>query len=154
MIVTVMSDASLCPNTGAAGWGVWIKSNRGNFQGAGNYKKGVRCCTKAEAMALFNAVFIAFRTGLAQKGDVLILQTDNLYTVQALNSTYHDSNRHIKEIAGKLDKMIARHESTFEARHVKAHAPHLGRRNFVNEICDGLAKGAMRKQRTALKAAA
>jgi ribonuclease HI len=153
MIVTIMSDASVCPHTSAGGWGIWIISNRGHFQGSGAYKKLTPDVAEAEAKALYNAVFLSFQYGLSQKGDKLILQIDNKFFIEACSGTFHGGNKHLKDFAKKFKKMIKDKECEYEIRYVQAHNPNKAGRNYVNEICDQLAKSAMRKQRKLLRAA-
>ena len=152
MICTIMSDASVCPNTGASGYGLWIKSDRGTFQGGGNYKKSTTDVTEAEAKAMYNAVFIAFSQGLAKEGDTLIIQIDCKYAIDAINGRYHGGNVQIMSLAKKAKRFLDKSKCEYQLRYVKAHNPQLGNRNYVNEICDSLAKTAMRKQRKELSA--
>lgn len=39
MLVTIVSDASFCVDTGAAGYGIWIACDRGKLKLGGRFKK-------------------------------------------------------------------------------------------------------------------
>lgn len=159
MICTIMSDASVCPDTGAGGWGVWMKSNRGHFQGGGSYKERTPIVHLAEGKALYIAVWSAFKYGIAERGDKVILQTDSMLFIKS----YQDGFKHqrtknkYREMIGLAEKMIALIESkgcSHEIRHVEAHSPKKASRNYINEMCDGLAKTAMKSQRVTIRRAA
>ena len=153
MIVTIMSDASFCPKTKASGWGVWAKSERGSFSAGGNFKSDPGHSTDAEAMAIAVAVFAAFRQGVAAAGDRLIIQTDCMTMVRAYTGHHlmpklsREKNKTLESTIKYTRKLIKSNKCEFEVRHVEAHAPSKGKRNFVNNICDAKAKEHMTMQR-------
>lgn len=148
MIVTIMSDASHCPVTKSSGYGVWVKSNRGQFQCGGNFKGDVNHCQEAEAKGLAIAVWSAFYQGIAQSGDKLILQTDNKGNVDAFNKpmSLPTAHRAIEPLMYIKD-IIKQNNCTYDIRHVKAHDPSLGKRNYINDLCDSLARKYMEQER-------
>ena len=146
-----MSDASVCPDTGACGYGLWIKSNRGHFKGSGNYREAVEKVDTAEGMALYNAIWLAFRYGLAKKGDRLIIQTDCQSVINSVYGKKAYNPKYLRPLGSKIKKYLNKSECMWEIRYVPAHDPAGGNRNYVNEICDGLAKIAMRTQRAKIR---
>jgi ribonuclease HI len=153
MMVTVMSDASFCPQTKSAGWGVWIKSQRGFFEGGGNFKTAADTSSDAEAMAISIAAFLAFRQGIAVEGDTVLVQTDCMMVVNLMNDIWDGKRKFKRKLTGyskaikyTLD-LVRKNKCKLVVRHVKGHAPGLAGRNYVNEICDKHAKFAMKKQR-------
>lgn len=153
MIVTVMSDASFCHTTGASGWGVWMKSLRGKFECGGNFKKTKPLnAGDAEAMAVSIAVFAAFKSEIAIEGDKLLIQSDCLQVVDMLNGKAIKRSAITKKAIQYTLKEVQKRKCTIEARHVKAHvSKEKGeRRNYVNNVCDKLARKAMKTQRKEL----
>jgi ribonuclease HI len=147
--VSVFADASWCHRTGAGGWGGWAKSNRKTVADGGQLL-GAASSGEAEAMAAANAVWLAFARGVASHGDRLVIATDCEAVVRLLNLR---SPRTPAETLA-LDyvaSVCAARNATFEARHVKGHRPWLGRRNWVNDLCDGLARGGMERARSTRK---
>lgn len=157
MLVTVMSDASYCHQTKAAGWGVWIKSERGFFEGGGNFKTQAKTSTDAESMAISVAVFLAFKQGIAVEGDIILIQTDCLAIVnmlQKFDKDLYKSRRKLKPFQKAVkytERFIRENKCTLKIRHVKGHAPSEGKRNYVNELCDKHARKAMQEQRRTLQ---
>lgn len=145
MIVTVMSDASFCHTTKASGWGIWIRSDRGIYEAGGKFKNQPESATEAEAMALSIAVFAAFRQGIAEPGDRLIVQTDCMQNIHAYDGAKRRRSKLILDTVKYTKDLIAEKKCTFEIRHVRAHDPKAGKRNYINDVCDKLAKKAMRK---------
>jgi ribonuclease HI len=147
MLVTVMSDASYCDKTKASGWGVWIKSERGLYQNGGNFKKDPSNNYEAEAMALATAVHLAFAYNLAMFGDKLILQTDCMMVVHAVEGSRRKPARGLlKEAVDFIKETIEKNGCILDIRHVRAHCPTAGKRNYINDLCDKLAKKPMRQQ--------
>lgn len=148
MIVTVMSDASFDHITQASGYGVWAKSQRGNYQAGGNFKGQPRAAAEAEAMAVTVALFAAVRWGVAAPGDKIIMQSDCQMVIDAHNGKMKRAKRHT-QLFTTVDwtkQFLEENNLTIEFRHVRAHVPKEGKRNYINNVCDKLAKKAMRKQ--------
>ena len=142
-----MSDASYCDRTKSNGYGVWVKSDRGHFQCGGNIKGGVDNPQEAEAKAMANALWFAFYQGIAKEGDRLIIQTDCVNNIHAFKNGIKNKNHSALEPLEFCKSLLKEKKCLYELRHVKAHDPSLGNRNYVNDICDKLAGQAMRKQR-------
>lgn len=149
MIVTVICDASFCPDTKSSGWGVWIKSARGKCVRSGSFTNKPEKSYEAEAMAVSIAVFLAFKYGIARAGDKLLIQSDCLMVIHAYNGIMSE-----KKISPVLQQTISytrdlakERDCKIQLRHVKGHAPQEGNRNYVNEICDKMARKVMKAQR-------
>src|SRR3954466_14648311 len=88
MNVTIITDASYCPNTKVAGYGFWIASNRGKFGGGGQMiTTEIVNATAAEMMAVANALHHAAMQEAVQQGDHILFQTDCMGAVDAFNRT-------------------------------------------------------------------
>lgn len=145
MIVTVMSDASRCPETGISGYGYWIASDRGKKGGGGAFKSNrVDSIELAEIKAAVNAVFVAIRDGLLLSGDFLILQIDSMIAISALKRKKHHSENGQRAIDLFVDLTKGIRVSV---RHVKAHTTRKGSRYKANGHCDQIAKNYMRALR-------
>lgn len=87
MLVTLFSDASICANTGIAGWAAWAKCDRGTVRGDGAFRRTTMDSAVAEAMAVVNGLVIADRRGLVHEGDAILVQTDNNAVMPVLEGT-------------------------------------------------------------------
>lgn len=76
MRVTIIADASFCPDTNVAGYGYWIACERGKDGGGGEMKGRVESSLIAEMQAVVNALYISIRKNLVQANDHVLLQTD------------------------------------------------------------------------------
>ena len=157
MLVTILTDASRCPDTGASGYGYWIASGRGKRPGGAVLGEGGRtpCITTAEMMAVANALTVAINAGLVQRGDDVLVQSDSTAATDTLKG------RHSRHVCGVTDKMVEvkeyvrrlalEHDLTLEYRHVKAHTGRQDARSLANEHCDRRAKKFMREVRRAIR---
>src|SRR5699024_8807393 len=68
MRVTIISDASFCPNTKAAGYGGWVVCNRGNNANGGPLR-GAPDSGAAETMAICNIIWEGMKAKLIHPGD-------------------------------------------------------------------------------------
>lgn len=75
MLVTIIADASYCPNYNVAGYGYWIVCDRGSDGGGGPLGKGnkVENSTVAEMMAIVKALYKACQSNLVQVQDVVLI---------------------------------------------------------------------------------
>lgn len=131
---TVISDASFCPDTRAAGWAAWV-SMTGNhkIKRSATFKQLPKHSTEAEYWAALNGIWLAFQAGAS---DILI-QTDCLSVVNRINNGDKELNRF--------------HRCRVRARHVRGHTNRKEPRFFVNRWCDEHARKHMLRQRKQLK---
>ena len=76
MLVTVFSDASFCSHTKASGWGCYLVSERGRYEGGGQLQKRPASSAVAEGMAAVNSLMQALKSGIADPKDRILLQSD------------------------------------------------------------------------------
>lgn len=156
-LTTIMTDASFCPDTGASGWGIYIRNQGGLLEQGGNFKENPKCAFEAELMAIAIGVLMAFKHGHAGKDYHLIIQTDCKMAIMALNGNngvFEKSSYHLVERVRQTFRDIKKkYNVTWHLRHVKAHNPGRAPRNWANERCDQHARKFMREQRFVIRAA-
>lgn len=165
LAATVFADASFDPNTGAAGWGSWVKSGAAaGITFGGPFKKKAVSAQQAELHALTNAIH---KTALLEITGVIMIQSDCLDALAVIRQfvpkttdspfkgglpvkartgdmaqTYSEALEHIKTI-------VTRYGLVLVTRHVKGHQSG-GGRNWVNNVCDEIAKANMKAMREAI----
>ena len=146
MRVTIIADASFCPNTHAAGYGFWIASQRGKRGGSGGIKTHVVNNIASEMMALINGLHKAQKWGLVQTGDQVLLQTDCQSAISAFEGRRNKISNQECELVQYMLKFIAAVGIQVTYKHVKGHtvgemskAP----RHYINNQCDKWAYQAM-----------
>lgn len=145
MLVTIMTDASHCPDSKVGGYGYWIVSERGRLKGGAEFKSTVKTVNHAEAMAIVNGMYCALMAGLVQDGDAILVQTDSMTAISVLSGDI-----------GGYDKILAEWKRLTNGvlrivfRHVKAHSGVRDARSHANRYCDEVARKSMRRARHAL----
>lgn len=147
MRVTIIADASHCPDTGAAGYGYWIACARGKLGGDGPIMTTSATSTVAEMRALANALHRAVVERLVQVGDAVLLQTDCEAAIKAFDGTRGRLIKEEHEAKEYLNSLKVRFNLSFEFRHVKGHSKIKEARYAANNTCDKRARQAMRKAR-------
>jgi ribonuclease HI len=147
MWVTIIADASYCPDTQAAGYGFWIASDRGKRGGHGGIKERVVNSIAAEMMALVNGLYMACRYGLADQGDTVLLQTDCQAAIDAFTHKRARITHEETDLVSYLETLAKDLQLTVMFKHVKGHTSGGTPRLFINNKCDELARDAMRKMR-------
>lgn len=170
MLVTLFSDASICPATGCVGWAAWSKCDRGTARGDGVLRRLTVDSAVAEAMALLNGLALAIRKGLVQPGDTVVTQTDcnsvmgvlQGIATRAVRRAHRDRtditreelhqevlrrNEEIDEIAGAYARIVGDMGITVVWRHCKGHRGLDDRRAAVNTDCDERARRNMQAAR-------
>ena len=147
MRVTVIADASHCPNTGAAGYGYWAVSERAKYGGGGEMRDPVDSSSAAEMMALANGLFYALRHLIAQPGDHVLLQTDCQAAIDAFESKRTSLTKHEWVAKKELFNLKKKHKITVSFGHVKGHTDRTEARYVTNVLCDKRAKTGMRTAR-------
>lgn len=147
MWVTIIADASYCPETDKAGYGFWIASQRGKQGGDGILESEVGNNIVAEMMALLNALHVAVKRGLVVKKDCVLLQTDCQPAIDAFNGRRNNITQQEKDLVSWYTDFVGRHELHMRIKHVKGHTNSDDARFVVNNICDRKARRNMRKAR-------
>lgn len=153
MRVTVIADASHCPDTGAAGYGYWAVSERGRQGGGGPIKNPLGNSTAAEMAALVNGLYFALASGIAERGDHVLLQTDCTGAIAALESKRKELSIDERAAKAQFFELKKTHGVTVSFRHVKGHTSRTEARYVTNNLCDQRAKTGMRLARKRIKEA-
>lgn len=167
----IFADASLCPQTGASGWGAWVKHDGGVSQVFGGaFQNPMDSVTDAETAALASAMFRARHWQILTSGDVVMLQSDctnallhirthlRAFDSPAPKGVAVRSKRgptKLSPVATKAIKLIEEIKTelglTLITRHVKGHVSERVGRSWVNDQCDRTAKRHMRTKRLELQ---
>ena len=144
MLVTILTDASHCPDSKVGGYGYWIISDRGHIKGGAEFKSVVKNINHAESMAVVNALYCSVQSGIAKNGDIILVQSDSTTALDILKyrknkEEYGDIIREWRRLTRKMDKVIY--------RHVKGHSGVQDARSYANRYCDKIARRAMRRMR-------
>ena len=161
MLVTIFADASFHMESQCAGWAGWAKSTRATISGSGPIKHQVASAGEAEMCAIVNAVHIAIKKGAAMAGDILLIESDCLDALGALERRTPLSSPKGRTLHGKrwvrkrkrrqtIIDVFAKVTEGYELRfkHVKGHQDGSKcARSFINNECDRNAKRHMRAER-------
>lgn len=148
MNVTVICDASFCPETGASGWACWVACDRGRNGHDDQFTKLLTNNTESEMKAIVNAIYFGMRENLIEPGDSLLLQTDCQSAIDAFTGSrtlIPDCERESVKVLGKL---MVEQQLKYTFRHVKGHTNRPEPRFATNRSCDKRAKKHMRIRRT------
>lgn len=146
MLVTLMTDASVCGQTGAAGYGFWVVSKRGGSPGQGQLKGRIKDSFEGELKAVAMALNKAINMQSIIQGDHIIIQLDNSGVVNCLNKV-NKVRPNDTEVIEFIFNTLSLNNLTIEARHVKGHSSRKENRYTANKLCDMRAKIEMRKAR-------
>lgn len=142
MRATVITDASFCSQTHAAGWAAWIAADHHErIKRSGVFQAKPQTSAMAELWAAYNGIAIAYQNGARR----ILIQSDCVIVATAL-----------KKPNGKHGFAMFRENYLpdlvdIEYRHVKGHTNHAGSRFYVNRWCDLEARKHMKGQRAKLK---
>ncbi|EMB5690451.1 RNase H family protein [Acinetobacter baumannii] len=153
MNVTLMTDASHCPETGAGGFGFWCVSDRGKLAGGKPLQGKIKDSYEAEMKAVANALNIGIRAGLISSGDKVLIQLDNTGVIQCIKKKCKPRND-VKHVLDYIFEYARDFLIELECRHVKGHSKKTESRYSSNKHCDRIAKQNMRLARKELGAAA
>lgn len=143
---TVITDASYCHRTKAAGWAAWIRTDgQPPIKRYGTFKDTPSGPAQAELWASYNGLYFAHAVGAT----TVLLQTDCMAVVDKFNGN-------MSALAGSLKaKPYAELKAKginlqIKAKHVKGHTKTQDARSYCNRWCDEWAKKQMRKQRRSI----
>lgn len=167
--VTLFADASVQPAIMAAGYGFWIKGdNRESSWAGGPLKSFTKDTCVAELEALAIAIYRASEAGYFRDTDEwILLQCDNIEALEALRvarpriiDSRHRKGLRVeyyrhrklrplcKERVDFILQILDKHKLNAMVRHVKGHKDSsVEGRNWVNNLCDRLAKQGAKEQR-------
>ncbi len=150
MRVTIITDASFCPNTRVAGYGYWLASDRGSKAGMGVMTtQRIVSNVAAEMMAVANTLHDCKMQKLLLPGDSVLMQTDCVAAINAFTSVRTLNSMHEQEqnVVEYVWQFVKHFELEIRYRHVKGHSSQQGNRYLANHKCDQRAKNAMRVAR-------
>ncbi len=167
MHMTLFSDASFCPNTGAAGWGAWAKCelwSEGVLFGGG-FKSLLSASGEAELCAIANAMHVLGAGGHLSAVSTLMIQSDNLRALGLVKASVpgtsirdHADGAKVPHLTrvdvsgterrglGIIQSEVASGGFVLHLRHVRGHRPGPSR-HWVNRQCDRIAKKHMHERR-------
>jgi ribonuclease HI len=149
--ITLIADASFCPNTGAGGYGWWAASERGKRGGGGQMRDRVCNSSAAEMIAVVNGLYMAIQCKIVQEGDHILLQTDCMSALDVfLRKRSKKLNKSETAAFTKLYELKKQHRLTYSFRHVKGHSNVKEARYITNNLCDERARKGMRLARRRL----
>ena len=140
---TIITDASFCHRTQAAGWAAWIRIDGVSepIKRYAEFRQPVRSAQEAEMLAAVNGLWLAAQHGVT----MALVQTDCLAVVHMLNGeTKNPSIR--RDFSAAIAKAGVAHIAR-SGRHVRGHTQVADARSYVNRWCDSRAKTAMKRQR-------
>lgn len=146
-----MVDASHCPDTKVAGYGVWVASQRGKRAFDGAFKTTIDNATIAEMAAITNALYMGIKSGLIVSWDEVLVQTDCIAAILAFTGARNPAHSEERKIIDKQKELIVLYDITVRFKHVKGHSDNPGNRYVSNNICDRKAKTNMRNARQRFK---
>lgn len=173
--MTLFADASLCSETGAAGWGSWAIRDgwgRGRFQGGQIKLIGpkITASNTAELAGIALALWQHYVQGDLKGLTSIMIQCDNLTAlgyilakmpraiVSKKPGLAHGGNivpvRGGSPVVERMLDTVAEtlHGLTVTLRHVKGHNdPEMDGRSWVNNQCDAEAKRHMKELRKQLR---
>lgn len=150
MHVTILADASHCPDTKAGGYGFWIASQRGKKGGSGQFKGRVATSTLAEMMALANSLYEAVKSCLVIENDIVLFQTDCEAAIFGFIKKRKVSKEELITVT-YIDKLSKNLKLKIHFKHVKGHSNSSEARFAANNACDRAARKAMRKARNSIR---
>ena len=166
--VTMFADASVFADRKKSGWGFWIKGdNRDSMSAGGPIEVFSPFSEVAELDAIANGLTCAEAAGYFRETDgIIMIQSDSAAALAivkaiigaAVNSHAESApipNRkkpltaHQTDTVERIRGVITRHSLSVQVRHVRGHKAG-GGRNWVNDLCDKLAKrGAFQTRKAA-----
>lgn len=147
MWITIIADASFCPDTKVGGYAFWIASQRGKEGGDGTFAGNVVNHIAAEMQALLNGLHAAVKRGLVRGGDCVLLQTDCQAAIDAFEGKRLNITQEEQGLVSWLERFKEVNDLHIRTKHVKGHTRREDSRYVVNNICDRKARANMRLAR-------
>lgn len=151
MLITLITDASHCPDTKACGYGVWVAGQRGKREFSGMFAKPLDNSLLCEMAAIVNGLYHGLKAGLICKGDTILVQTDCTSAIQGFLGSRKISHIEEREILEVYSKLLVSCELFIRFKHVKAHTGKQDKRSISNEVCDKKAKAWMKRMRNLIQ---
>ncbi len=153
--ITIFTDASVCMQTYAGGWGAWVKYGLNQkLEASGSFKEIVSSATEAELRAIANGIYVATKRLYIADKTLFCVVTDSQNAIGILERVRKNLIKRdtpyvdiVKTINGLIPPTC-----TLSVRKVKAHVSisKSDKRNYVNNLVDKLAKSGMKEKRRLL----
>lgn len=140
--ITIITDASFCHKTLAAGYGVRIASVNGkkSFEGPLPTAKDNNA---AETMAIANALWHGCESGIIQSGCIILIQSDSDNALRYLKGVTTPPSQQIRDALCYVEHIKQRFSLVLRYKHVKGHTGKLDTRSVAQKYCDLAAKRQM-----------
>jgi ribonuclease HI len=145
-VCTVYADASVCPTSGAGGWGAWIRKGDRVVLRGGTFKNRVTDSGAAEMAAAANGIAVAAALGMAGSGDLVVVVSDCEEVVRNLCNFDARRNPRYGRMVQAAAAAAKRYGFGYKVNKVAAHSRGSARET-VNNIVDAEAKRHMRAAR-------
>lgn len=146
MLVTIITDASFCPDTFAAGYGVWVASDRGRGTFGGPLH-GVTDSGEAEIKAACNGLHHAISNGYVMRGDRILIQLDCMPAISVLSRKCKPRHKEVEALEW-IERIASSNGLTLLFRHVKGHNKNCAKpRTLAQTKCDETAYMYMKMER-------
>lgn len=143
MLVTIMTDASYCHTSHAAGVGVWIASNRGKQGFSEPISHPVESPLTAEAYGVIYGIYSGLVSNLVEVGDQVIIQLDCLPAINLFEGKRKKINSQEAYAKETFDNYVKNYALEVVFRHVRGHSNRTELRFRSNNICDMEARKSM-----------
>jgi ribonuclease HI len=144
--ITINTDASFCPITGASGWAFYIICDEFRIKKSGNFTIKPTSAEEAEMMCIGNAFAYLSNKAPPKNIKLIVVNTDCMSAVDRIYNCGKSLSKKVRILKNNFITKFSKPK--FEFRHVKAHSGKKDARSYVNEWCDENAKIHMRKERT------
>ena len=151
MNVTIICDASYCPDTKVGGYGFWIASERGKRGGKGLIKVQMESSLIAEMVAVCSSLHRAWQLSLIKPLDEVLLQTDCQSAIDIFEGKRGERQGQQLIYVNHFKDCLEEFGISVRFRHVKGHTNLTGARYYINRRCDKDAYEQMRIAREAVR---
>lgn len=153
-MITVITDASWCPEIKCAGWAVWVVCDGQRLQNSGAVMPQVASSGDAEFIALVHGLDLALQSFRPQKRTKVLVQSDSIDALRYFENRCKQQKEFaptarwwVRQAEIRLAALLAStpERMLYETRHVKGHSnSKQGARFYVNNWADEEAKKQMR----------
>lgn len=149
MLVTLMTDASWCPQTNLGGYGYWCTSSRSRVGGGSPIYTKSNNSYEAEFKGVVESLVECINRGAIAHGDCILVQLDCQGVVNALNG----DGLTIKSPFGKeayayVEYLKEKYNLILQCKHVRGHTTSNDKRSVSNRICDARAREGLELARS------
>lgn len=147
---TIITDASYCPVTGAAGAGFWVTSDSGREIGGQAHPETCDDPTHAEMWGMLVGLKAALQTNKIRAGAILLFQCDSTGAMRHLEN--EPSRTTYLDVYREFHSLLSQYNLQVQFKHVKGHSnSDYGSRYYCNNYCDTTAKRFMKQRRGQLQ---